>query len=295
MLKEKSIARALAAAAERLNAAGLNTSARQDTQILLMHVLGCDRALLLANPDRLLRASELEIYDRCISRRESHEPIQYITGCVEFYGLSLLVDRNVLIPRPETEHLVDALLARISHTEPFAIADIGTGSGAIAIALAHALPNVTITATDLSPAALTVARRNTEAHNLAGRIKFVETDLLAGLESERFDTVVSNPPYVAEKDRALLDRQVRNYEPSGALFAGASGFDIYERLIPQAERVLKPGGWLLMEIGCGQQPRIAQMLAGWSEVSFVPDLQGIPRVVCARRAPEKGMKAHRDA
>jgi release factor glutamine methyltransferase len=284
MLEETSIARAMAASAERLYAAGLDASARPDAQTLLMHVLACDRTMLLVNPDRVLSAEELEIYNRCISRREAHEPIQYITGCVEFYGLSLQVDRNVLIPRPETEHLVEALLARISHTEPYAIADVGTGSGAIAIALAHALPNVTITATDLSAAALAVARRNADTHNFAARIEFVETDLLAGLESKRFDAVVSNPPYVAEGDRSLLDTQVRNYEPSGALFAGPSGFDIYERLIPQAERVLKQDGWLLMEIGFGQQQRIAEMLSGWNDLSFVPDLQGIPRVACARRA-----------
>ncbi len=267
----------------RLSRADLAATARQDAQLLLMHVLGCDRTHLLAYPGRPVTPAERESYDECISRRETHEPVQYITGAVEFYGLALRVDRNVLIPRPETEHLVEALLARISPEEHAAIVDVGTGSGAIAIAISHSRLNVTVTATDTSAAALAVARANAQDHNLAARISFIQTDLLSGLASGAFDAVVSNPPYVGEEDRATLARQVQEYEPATALFAGPGGFDIYERLIPEAKRVLKPKGWLLMEIGHGQQARIAELLTGWNDVSFVADLQEIPRVACAMR------------
>ncbi len=283
MTDESPLAQVLAAATARLSQAGLAATSLQDAQLLLMHVLGCDRTHLLAYPERIVTHAELASYDELISRREKHEPVQYITGRVEFYGLALRVDRNVLIPRPETEHLVEALLARISPAEHAEIVDIGTGSGAVAIAIARSRPNVTVTATDISPSALAVARANAEAHNLAARISFIQTDLLAGIASGVFDAVVSNPPYVGEEDRATLARQVHEYEPATAFFAGPDGFDIYERLIPEAERVLKPSGWLLMEIGYGQQSRIAELLAGWNDVSFVADLQEIPRVACARR------------
>ena len=269
MADGSTLAQVLAAATARLGHAGLASTARQDAQLLLIHVLGCDRTALLAHPERSLAQAELDSYDQCIARREKHEPVQYITGGVEFYGLALRVDRNVLIPRPETEHLVEALLARIAPEESVEIVDVGTGSGAIAIAIARSRPNVTVTATDISAAALAVARANAEAHKVAARISFIQTDLLAGIARGHFDAVVSNPPYVGEADRATLARQVQEYEPASALFAGPGGFDIYERLIPEAERVLKPNGWLLMEIGYGQQAQDYGAACGMGQTSVL--------------------------
>lgn len=278
MENPQTIRAALGYGLERLN--GLET-ARRDAELLLMHVLGCGRAHILTYPEAQLTPEQAATYEAWLVRRARHEPVQYIVGEQEFYGLKFRVTPDVLIPRPETEHLVEALLALVPHDAPISIADVGTGSGAIAVALAHALPEARLTALDLSPAALAVAERNAITHGVAERIRFLQSDLLAAVRGESFDAVVSNPPYVADSE--VLEAQVRDYEPAGALFAGPRGLDIYERLIPQAWAVLKPGGWLLMEIGYGQREALASLLEGWSEVSFVADLQGIPRVVCARR------------
>ena len=256
-------------------------TARRDAELLLLHSIGKDRAYLLTHPDTELTPRQQSVYERWLARRANHEPIQYIIGEQEFYGLTLHVTPDVLIPRPETEHLVEALLQRVPHNQPLRIADIGTGSGAIAIALAHNLPNATITALDNSPAALAIARQNAERHNLANRVRFLESDLLDAVANERFDAIVSNPPYVPDSE--ILEPQVRNFEPRNALYAGPSGLDIYQRLIPQAWQSLNPQGWLLMEIGNSQQPALTQLLAPWSEVDFIHDLQQIPRVAIARR------------
>lgn len=283
MAGDSTIRHLLAAGAERLTGTQNAATARQDAQVLMMNVLACDRASLLANPDRTLSTEEEQAYHQNISRRERSEPVQYIVGTTEFYGLPLKVNRNVLIPRPETEHLVESLLSRVSKDEPLAIADVGTGSGAIAIALAFHLPQANLTALDISSDALRLAEINAALNGVADRVRSLQSDLLGAVTQERFDAVVSNPPYVAEEDRATLSSEVRDFEPATALFAGPCGLEFYQRLIPQAETVLKPGGWLLMEIGYGQQSAIEALLAGWSEVTFVPDLQGIPRVACARR------------
>jgi release factor glutamine methyltransferase len=187
-----------------------------------------------------------------------------------------------LIPQPETEHLVEAVLARFGGDRAVQIADVGTGSGAIAVAVAHSLPRAKVVALDLSKAALRIAGWNAQQHGVAGRVRLVESDLLNAVAGECFDAIVSNPPYVAEADRPSLEEQVRAYEPEEALFAGPTGLEIYERLIPQSRDYLRPGGWLLLEIGAGQERPIERMLAGWADVSFVADLQGIPRVACAR-------------
>jgi release factor glutamine methyltransferase len=170
----------------------------------------------------------------------------------------------------------------VERDTPLRIADVGTGSGAIAVALAHALPQAQVTALDISPAALAVARSNAEIHCVSDRIRLLKSDLLEALTGERFDMIVSNPPYVADDE--VLEPQVHEYEPASALFAGAEGLDIYRRLIPEAQRALKPGGWLLLEIGHGQRDALAKLLAAWDNVSFIADLQGIPRVACAQRA-----------
>lgn len=262
---------------------GISAQPRQDAELLLLRVIHRDRVFLLTHPDTELTAEQAQQYEEWLRRRSVQEPVQYILGEQEFFGLTFLVTPDVLIPRPETEHLVEALLTRMPQNQPLRIADVGTGSGAIAVALAHVLPQTQVTALDISEAALNIARQNAETHHVADRMRFLKSDLLTAVSTERFDAVVSNPPYVAETDRDSLEPQVRDYEPSTALFAGPSGLDTYERLIPQANEVLKPGGWLLMEIGQGQQDALSGFLSGWSSVSFVDDLQGIPRVACAQR------------
>jgi release factor glutamine methyltransferase len=190
----------------------------------------------------------------------------------------------VLIPRPETEHLVEAVLARLDRSAALAIVDIGTGSGAIAIALASHLPAARVIATDISPAALEVAVENATRNHIADRIRFIESDLLEALAPDApFDAVVSNPPYVAFADGKDLHPQVRDFEPATALFATGNGLDVYRRLIPQAHAVLKPNGILALEIGEGQQTAIAEFLSPWNEVRFLADLQQIPRVALARK------------
>lgn len=261
---------------------------RRDAELLLLRVLGRDRAWLLAHGDEPVADPQREQFDASVARRARHEPVQYILGEQEFYGLAIRVTPDVLIPRPETEHLVEAVLARAPRDRPVEIADVGTGSGAIAVALAHALPLARITALDVSPAALQVARENAERHRVADRVRFLESDLLTAVHGERFFTVVANPPYVAETED--LEPQVRDYEPHAALFAGPTGLEVYRRLIPQAWEVLAPGGWLLMEMGHGQRDSLLELLLpgsaghGWQAVSFLADLQGIPRVAIAQRA-----------
>ena len=262
---------------------GISSQPRRDAELLLLRIIQRDRAFLLTNPDAELTTEQTQQYDQWLRRRAAHEPIQYILGEQEFFGLTFHVTPDVLIPRPETEHLVEALLERVPHDELLQIADVGTGSGAIAVALAHSLSQGRITALDISDAALAIALENAKIHHVNDRIRFLNSDLLSAVAGEQFDAVVSNPPYVAESDRASLERQVRDYEPASALFAGPSGLDIYNRLIPQARELLKPGGWLLMEIGQGQQDALTQLLSGWSRVGFIDDLQGIPRVACAQR------------
>lgn len=275
---DTTLADALATGAARL--AHLS-SARRDAELLLIRAADIDRAFLLTHPESPLTPDQLTTYNQWIDRRAQHEPVQYITREQEFYSLSFRVTPDVLIPRPETEHLVEAALERLPRNTPVRIADVGTGSGAIAIALAHALPLASVTALDTSPAALTVARHNAEHHQLDNRIRFLESDLLAAVASETFDAIVSNPPYVS--DLEILAPEVHNFEPHAALFAGCTGLDIYQRLIPQARQCLAPHGWLLMEIGHGQRDALAALLTGWTNIAFVSDLQGIPRVAIAQR------------
>lgn len=278
----------LANAAARLSATEyLRASGRRDAELLLLHVLGADRATLFAHPDRSITPAQLAAYQAAIERRVASEPIQYITGRQEFFGLQLKVTPATLIPRPETEHLVEAVLDRLSHAQPLKILDIGTGSGAIALALAVHLPLAEITATDLSPEALAVARENALTHNLSHRIRFIQSDLLASLpkgeQAQAFDAIVSNPPYIPEGAGAELHPQVRDYEPAQALFAGPLGEDIYRRLIPQSHCALKPGGLLALEIGHGQSDALVSLLTGWHDVHTIADLQQIPRVLIARK------------
>lgn len=265
----------------------LRDHAHRDAELLLLHVLGVDRAGLLAHPTRTLTGQQLALYQAAIARRLTNEPIQYITGQQEFFGLPLKVTSATLIPRPETEHLVEAVLQRLPADQPLRLLDVGTGTGAIALALASHLPRAQVTAVDLSSEALEVARDNASALHLETRFRFLQSDLLAALPQEdqtaSFDAIVSNPPYIPESDRAELHPQVRDYEPELALFAGGSGLDIYRRLIPQAHAALKPGGLLALEIGHGQKQDLSDLLNGWSSVQFLSDLQSIPRVALANK------------
>jgi release factor glutamine methyltransferase len=257
--------------------------ARRDAELLLMHTLKRSRTWLITHFDELL-ADQLSVsYAELLERRRKGEPIQYITGEAEFYGLPFLVTRDVLIPRPETEHLVEKVIELASEFAAPRIVDIGTGSGAIAVALAQKLPHASVTATDISLRALTVAEENAKRNGV--EVRFLAGDLLGPVSGERFEIIVSNPPYVAMADRNSLDVEVREYEPAQALFAGEDGLGIYRRLIPTAFDALVRNGFVALEIGYGQSTTIADLLtrSGFERIEFVPDLQSIPRVACARR------------
>lgn len=273
------------AGAERLTHGPHPDRALRDAEFLMMHVLGKDRAWILAYWHDEIETDCSIPYHSAIERRRNGEPIQYITGEAEFYGLPFHVNRNVLIPRPETEHLVEKAIELAAVFAQPRIADIGTGSGAIAVALAHKLPASAVTAIDLSTAALEVAKKNAARNGVAGRVRFLKGDLLAPVAGEQFEIVVSNPPYVPETDRGSLAVEVRDYEPAQALFAGNDGLDIYRLLIPEAFRALVASGFIVLEIGCGQQAGVQTLLedAGFTHIAFTSDLQGIQRVASARR------------
>jgi len=280
-----SVADYVFAGAERLSHGPHPDKALRDAELLLMRVLGRDRAWMLAYwRDEIDTGCSIP-YHSAIERRRAGEPIQYITGEAEFYGLPFHVNRQVLIPRPETEHLVEKAIELAAGFARPRIVDVGTGSGAIAVALARGLPSSIVTAIDLSPAALEVAKNNAARNDVAARIRFLEGDLLAPAAAAQFDMVVSNPPYVPEADRAALAVEVRDYEPSQALFAGLDGLDVYRRLIPAAWSALVPGGSIVLEIGYGQRESLQALLqaAGFSRIGFTADLQGIARVVSAQR------------
>jgi release factor glutamine methyltransferase len=261
-----------------------------NAELLLMFTLGCDRAYLYAHPERELTADEQSRYEAALAERIRGVPAQYITGHQEFWGMDLLVTPDVLIPRPETEHVIETVLALQSSApgsqKPEAgsrILDVGTGSGCIALALAKELPQAEMHASDISPAALEVARINAARHQLESRIQFRETDLLVGCENNSFDFIVSNPPYVGESEADEVQLEVRKFEPRNAVFAGPTGVEVIERLIPQAHAALKPGGGLVMEISGTIAEKVKSLLQDWKEVSIRPDLQSIPRVVQARK------------
>ena len=261
-------------------------SPRLNAEVLLMFTLQCDRAYLYAHPERELTAEELARYDEALAERARGVPSQYITGHQEFWGLDFIVSPAVLIPRPETEHLVETVLELAAPEAPACrIVDVGTGSGCIALALASALPQAELWALDISPAALEIARANAARLQLTERVRFAESDSLTGLPpGMQFDFVVSNPPYVGESEADMVQREVRKFEPHQAVFGGAGGLEVITRLIPQACAKLKPGGWFLMEIGYTQEAAVRELLSGWQEVRSVADLQGIPRVMVARRS-----------
>lgn len=259
-----------------------------NAELLLMFTLACGRAYLFAHADRALTKDEQDRYKIALDERARGVPAQYITGHQEFWGLDLIVTPAVLIPRPETEHVIESVLELVSApglpSHAVRIVDVGTGSGSIALALADELPEAQIQATDISPHALEIARANAARLGLENRIQFHETDLLDGLGSG-FDFVVSNPPYVGESEQDQVQLEVRKFEPREAVFAGPTGLEVIERLIPQAAETLRPGGWLVMEISGTIAGQTKELLHDWAEVSILPDLQSIPRVVRARKKP----------
>lgn len=281
-----------------------------NAELLLMLTLGCDRAYLYAHSERQLTAEEESRYESALNERARGVPAQYITGHQEFWGMDLIVSPAVLIPRPETEHVIEAVLEiRTSDLGPrtsdlrrrasgsgrqasnnteseIRLVDVGTGSGCIALALAKELPTAEIHATDISPAALEIARANAARHQLERRIQFHQADLIEGLGGE-FDFVVSNPPYVGESEEDTVQLEVRKFEPRTAVFAGPKGIDLIERLIPQAHATLRAGGWLVFEISGTIAEEVRMLLEGWQEVQIKPDLQSIPRVAMARKPGSK--------
>ena len=261
-------------------------SPRLNAETLLMFTLQCERAHLYAHPERELTGAERERFESAVAERARGVPSQYITGHQEFWGLDLIVTPAALIPRPETEHLVEVALAlarQQPEREDLRIVDVGTGSGCIALALAKELPAAQIEAADISDAALEVARINCARLDLAERVRVRQSDLLADFpEREKFDLIVCNPPYVSRLKPETVQKQVRESEPAVAVFSGDSGLEVYERLIPQARTRLQPAGWLVMEIGYSIEPVVRALLAGWRAIETTPDLQGIPRVIAAQ-------------
>jgi release factor glutamine methyltransferase len=279
---------ALTAAVARLQAERV-PSPQMNAELLLRFVLNCDRAYVFAHPERELTAGEQARYDSALAERARGVPAQYITGHQEFWGMDLIVTPAVLIPRPETEHLIETVLKLGMHEfatgtseKGLRIVDVGTGSGCIALALAKELPHAEIHATDSSGAALEVARINAARHQLERRIHFHETDLLARLVPP-FDVIVSNPPYVGEAEEDHVQLEVRMYEPRSAVFAGAAGTEVIARLIPQSETLLRPGGWLVLEISATIADEVKSLLKAWNGVEVTADLQQIPRVIQARK------------
>jgi release factor glutamine methyltransferase len=286
--------------------------------LLLMHALDHDRAWMYAHVEEPLDAAKSEKFFALIARRAAGEPTQYLTGRQEFWGLEFEVTPAVLIPRPETEHVMEAALARLGERgikihmnsgaprEKLRVADVGTGSGCLAVALAYELPHADVYATDISAPALEVARRNAARHGVADRVHFLECDLLDAVQNSnlavvgerravpasapqetRFDLVVSNPPYVSLEDAPQLQREVRDHEPHQALFGGHSGVEIYGRLIEQTRDLLRDRGILVLELGHDSAQYVREIFdqqPGWTKVSITMDLAGIPRVLAAERA-----------
>lgn len=271
----------------RLRAAGAAPAdSTLDARLLAQHALGWDAARLLSSGLDQISPEFVERFDDFITRRAAHEPLAYIVGQKDFWHLTLEVTPHVLIPRPETEVLVEAALERIRGpiAEGGLVADVCTGSGCVAIALATERPQLNIVATDISEQALAVAARNAAKYGVADRIRFVRTDILSGV-NEKFDLIVSNPPYIPLGDRPNLQPDVRDYEPALALFGGDDGLDIARTLAAHATVRLKAGGWLMFECGAGQERVVRELITNAAPLKMFnirQDLQGIPRVVMAK-------------
>jgi release factor glutamine methyltransferase len=303
MTRAHTLHRHIQDARRRFEQAGIDPAeAAVDADVLARHALGgWERGQLLARQHDACPAGFAGIFETLVRRRERREPTGYIIGYREFWNLDIEVGPGVLVPRPETELLVEETLARLSPAEPepdgrpmpaagagaarVSLADVGTGSGCVAVALARWLPSAEVLAIDASDEALAVARRNAVRHDASERVRCVRGDLLAGVAGP-FDAVVSNPPYVPAPDIAGLQPEVRDYEPAQALSGGPDGLDVIRRLVPEAAAVLRPGGWLLFEFGFGQADGVRAIIAAEPRLELVEiraDLAGIPRVAIARQ------------
>lgn len=298
---------ALKQAMARLRAAQV-PSASLAAELLLMHTLTRDRVWLYTHPEAPLDSVASEKYFSLLERRAAGEPTQYLTGKQEFWGLEFEVTPAVLIPRPETEHVVEVALEHLgtrgikinlatgAPSPALRVADVGTGSGCLAVALAHELPHAEIFATDISSAALEIARRNAARHGVADRIHFLQANLLDGLLRSpldtrqsplAFDLIVSNPPYVARDESSTLAREVRDHEPEAALFGGRTGVELYARLVGQSAALLGPRGILVLELGYNLVDAVRAIVSRdqhWTKIAVTNDLAGIPRVLAAERA-----------
>jgi release factor glutamine methyltransferase len=276
-------------------------------ELLLLHVAGRDRTWLYAHPEDFISTEQEQRFFSLVARRAAGEPTQYLTGKQEFWGLEFEVNPDVLIPRPETEHVIEVALDRLALRELRAgrkqtlsgeglrIADVGTGSGCIAIGLAKDLPGAKLLATDISASALEVARRNAERHNFAHRIEFANANLLEGVYPELcFDLIVSNPPYIGRREGPMLQREVREHEPEIALFGGEEGYELYAALVSQSAARLAPGGISVFELGHDSLPAVQPLFdtPEWTHVGVTNDLAGIPRVIAAERS-EIGTSSNR--
>lgn len=279
MSDRRTISHLIAQATHLLEQAGVDTP-RLDAEILLADILGVGRAYLHAHPEREVGEQVLQEWMRRVERRLKREPLAYILGRAEFYALEFTITPDVLVPRPETEMLVEAVLEK----QPATAADIGTGSGCIAVAVAVNLPQVRVWATDISEGALRIARENARRHGVANRVQFLQGDLLQPLAGLRLDVVASNPPYVAQSERLSLQPEVREWEPAHALFTGVDPLQFHRRLAAEAHFHLHEGGWLILEVGMGQSEAVAVLLelAGYRQVRIRQDLAGIGRVVEGR-------------
>lgn len=276
-----SVAERLTAARRRLEAAGLGAAdAALDAEVIARHILGWDRADLIVRGRDPEPADFPARFDALVARRAAREPVAQIIGSREFWGLEFEVTPDVLIPRPETEIVVEEALAFAAAHPCRNVIDVGTGSGCLAVSIAHELPDVHVTAVDASAAALEVARRNAARHGVEDRVTLHHGDVLEGF-SGRADLIVSNPPYVPDADAAFMQEDVVRYEPYMALFGGSTGFEVIERLFRQAPDHLAPGGQLIVEFGFGQAEQVKTLAeaAGWRIVRVRNDLQSIPRTI----------------
>jgi release factor glutamine methyltransferase len=274
-------------ARDRFVQAGISANlASLDAEVLARRVLGWDRARFLTDRHENASSGFLLNFEHLVARRVHREPIAYITGAREFWGLDFEVTPDVLIPRVETEFIVEEALQRIEKGSRPLIVDVGTGSGCLAVSLAREVPGARVIATDVSADALCVARRNAERHGVADRVRFVETSFLDGIE-ESADVIVSNPPYVPSVSAPGLTPEVRDYEPSVALFGGEDGLEMLRRMLEASVDGLIPGGWLIMEFGCGQDDHVTALVAGFPALSLATirhDLQDIPRTAVVRKS-----------
>ena len=279
-----SIAEAILQGANKLRKAGV-PEARREAGSLLAFLLDKDRTFILSHAEDPISGEQETLFQEFLDSRAQGEPAQYITGRQDFYGLEFEVTPAVLIPRPETELLIEAALKLVGASEIGSFCDVGTGSGCIAITLLSQLPQAHAIAVDVSASALEIAKRNAARHKVSDRIEFMLSDCFDSVPQQTFDLIVSNPPYVAEDAVATLQREVRDFEPRVALTSGADGLDVIRRLVVDAQRYLNPGGHLLFEIGFDQHEAVGNLIDAqvWELLDIHQDLQGIPRTVALRR------------